>query len=144
MCTISDKLKLCTCKTKRVDQLEHVWFLKRPNDKNICVFGEMMFPAEIGEKADELNQKTILTQLNNGNCFDVDFQPQTNDVLVLHFSLKQSLEKDPKKPSFNSDYLAYAFKFVNGKWKVDDYNPFDSNFEDIQFGKIINPFTGDY
>lgn len=141
MCTVSDKLMLCTCKTENVEQLKHYWILKRPTEKTHWVVGEMILPADIGENADKLNQKIILTQLNNGNCFDIELQHQEDDILELHFTFNA----DPKRfynllPCYGN-FLAYAFKFRNGKWRKDDYNPYEIDFDEVQKGKIVRPFS---
>lgn len=141
MCTVSDKFKLCSCKTKNVEDLKHYWILKRPTEKTHLVVGEMILPADIGEEADKLNQKIILTQLNKSNCFDIELQHQENDILELHFTFKA----DPKRfhnllPCYG-DFLAYAFKFKKGNWKKYNYDPFEIDFDEIHKGKILRPFS---
>lgn len=140
MCTVSEKLKLCTCKTENVERLKHYWTLKRPTEKTHCVVGEMILPANIGETADKINQNTILKQLNKGNCFDIELQHQENDILELHFTYKVDPENDLTL-NCNGDFLAYAFKFKKGKWKKDYYDPFEIDFAEVQKGKIVRPFS---
>ena len=140
MCTVSEKLKLCTCKTENVERLKHYWTLKRPTEKTHFVVGEMILPANIGETADKINQNTILKQLNKGNCFDKELQHQENDILELHFTCKVDPEKDLTL-NFYGDFLAYAFKFKKGKWKKDYYDPFEIDFAEVQKGKIVRPFS---
>jgi hypothetical protein len=140
MCTVSNKLKLCTCKTKNAVQLKHYWVLKRHNGEQNCIIGQAILPANIGEQADKLNKELIGKLLNDGNCFDVELQHQENDILELHFSFKA----DPKKYMMlpcQGNYLAYAFKLKKGVWKKTDFDPFGENLNDIQEGKIINPFS---
>jgi hypothetical protein len=139
MCTVSDKLKLCTCETENVEKLKHYWILKRPTEKKHFMVGEILPPANIDENAYELNQKNILAQLNNGNCFDIELQHQENDILELHFAFKTGLKRLRNRFSGFEDYLVYAFKFKKGKWKEDYYDSFDVDFDEIQKGKIINP-----
>lgn len=74
MCEVSDKLKLCTCRTKGVEQLKHYWILKRPTEQFIIVHRDLILPADIGETAHNLDQQTNLKLLNDGNCFDIEFQ----------------------------------------------------------------------
>lgn len=116
MCKVSDKLKLCTCKTKNVERLKHYWRLKRPTEKKHCVVGEMILPADIGDRSHKLNQKTILKQLNETNVFDVEIRHEENDILELHFTLTGEYEKYLPL-SCNGNYLAYAFKFKKGVWE---------------------------
>lgn len=139
MCLISSNLKLCTCKTKNVQQLKNYWVLQRPTDETISVIGEMILPVDIGEQADKLNQKTILKQLNNANCFDVEMLHQENDILTLTFSYTPPEELNNQLP-FNGDYLSYSFQFKKGKWKPSTYSHFDEPYPNIQQGKIVNPF----
>lgn len=140
MCTVSDKLKLCTCKTENVKQLKHYWILKRPTDRTYFVIGEMILPAYIGEAADKINQNKILSQLKNGNCFDIELQHKENDILELHFTYKADPDTFLNLPC-HGDFLAYAFKYKNGKWRNSSYNPYEINFDEIQKGKISNPFA---
>ena len=139
MCIISDKLKLCSCKTENVELLKHYWILKRFTKKTEWLVGEMMLPANIGETADRLNQTTIQNQLNSGNCFDVELNHQENDILELHFTYKV----DPEihfNLICNGDFLAYSFKFKKEKWRKGEYNTFAANLIEVQKGNIRNPF----
>ncbi len=139
MCKVSDQLKLCSCKTKQVEDLKHYWILKRHNGEQNCIFGEAILPVNIGEAADKVNIKTLTKMLNNGNCFDIKLQHQEDDILELHFTFNSDPEKYVTSPS-NSNYLAYAFVFKNNKWKKTDFDPFGANLKDIQKGKILRPF----
>ncbi len=139
MCKVSDKLKLCTCKTKDVSKLKHYWILKRPNANIDEILGQAILPANIGKKADDFNSKTILHQLNEGNCFDVELDIQHNDILELHFTFNA----DPNKffmPSCFGNYLAYSFRYKKDKWKQHEFNPFSDEEDDIKNGKIVHPF----
>ena len=139
MCKISDKLKLCTCKTDNVEQLKHYWILKRHNGQNNCIYGEAILPANIGEQSDRINEKTILKMLNSGNCFDMELILHEDDILELHFTFHADPEKYFMLPC-HGNYLAYAFKIKKGIWKKTDFDPFGENLEDIQKGKITRPF----
>lgn len=140
MCKVSDKLKLCTCKTKNVERLKHYWILKRHNGQNNCIVGEAILPANIGEQANKINEKALLKMLNQGNCFDITLQHQENDILELHFTFYADPEKYFMLPC-NGNYLAYAFKFKKDSWKKTYFDPFSENLEDIQKGKIVKPFA---
>ena len=140
MCKVSDKLKLCTCKTKNVEQLKHYWILKRPTESIYHIEGITILPADIGEAAHTYNQRTIMAQLNDANCFDFELTHQENDILELHFTCNVGLEKQKKHP-LQGDYLGYAFNFKKGKWEEDIYDNFDVNFNEIQKGEINNPFS---
>lgn len=140
MCTVSDKLKLCSCKAENVERLKHYWILRRPTEKTHWVVGLMILPADIGKDADKLNQQNILRQLNSRNCFDIELQHQENDILELHFTIKANSRRNQNLLLSHGDFLAYAFKFKKGKWTKDNYNPFEIDFEEVQKGKIVRPF----
>ena len=101
----------------------------------------MILPADIGEDANQLNEKIILKQLNDNNCFDVELQLNENDILELNFTLKDDQARSHNSLRFDGGYLVYAFKFKKGKWKKDNYNPFEIAFEEIYQGKIVRPFA---
>lgn len=140
MCKISDQLKLCSCKTKNVEELKHYWILKRHNGEQNSIVGEAILPANIGEDADKVNIKILGKLLNSGNCFDVELDHQENDILELHFTFHADPEKYFMLP-FNGNYLAYAFVFKNNKWRKNDFDPFGENLDHIQKGKIVRPFS---
>jgi hypothetical protein len=141
MCQVSDQLKLCSCKTKNVEDLKHYWILKRYHDESEWkdIVGQTILPANIGEDAHKLNINTIRKTLNSGKCFDVALQHQENDILELHFTCNAETEKDSMY-SGHGNYLAYAFVFKNNKWKKTDYDPFGANLAEVQKGKIVRPF----
>jgi len=139
MCKVSDQLKLCSCKTKNVEELKHYWVLKRHNGEQNCIVGEAILPANIGEDADKVNIITLRKMLNSGNCFDIELQHQENDILELHFTFHADPEKYFMLPC-HGNYLAYAFVFKNDKWRKTDFDPFGENLDDIQKGKIVRPF----
>lgn len=58
MCTISDKLKLCTCKAADVEALKHYWVLKKPVENGIIMIGTIMLPANIGVEIEKYNIDT--------------------------------------------------------------------------------------
>ena len=115
MCTVSDKLKLCSCKTENVERLKHYWILRRPTEETHWVVGLMILPADIGKH-------------------------QENDILELHFTIKANSRRNQNLLLSHGDFLAYAFKFKKGKWTKDNYNPFEIDFEEVQKGKIVRPF----
>ncbi len=139
MCKVSDKLKLCSCKTEIVETLKHYWILNRPNGIEASMLGTIMPPAYIGEKMERLNESTLRKLLNNGNCFDVELDLQENDTLSLHFTCNQN-HNGKQFVDFYGSYLLYAFKFKNGKWRKGEWNHFGGNGDDVQSGKIMKPF----
>lgn len=144
MCQVSDKIKLCSCKTKNVEQLKHYWIIKRRNKDTSFIVGEIMMPAEIGEENHKINQDIILNQLNAGDIFDIEIHPNNNDILELHFTFKADGYRANNLQSDFDDYLAYAFKYKNGQWKKATYDNWIVNFDEIHKGKILSPFLRKY
>ena len=132
MCKVSDQLKLCSCKTRNIERLKHYWILKRPNGGNESIMGDAILPANIGEDADKINIEALAKMLNSGNCFDTELHHQEEDILILHFTFNAD--------SYDGNYFAYAFVFKNNKWEETDYDPFGANLDDVQKGRVINPF----
>ena len=140
MCKVSDKLKLCSCKTQDIRELKHYWILKRNDGGDLSVVGETMIPVNIGEKADKLNADTLCVMLNEGNCFDVEMQHRQNDILELHFTCIAD-RNNVLNGHWNGNFLEYEFRFRNKKWRKAHYDPFSLHLEDIQSGKIVRPFV---
>ena len=126
MCTISNNLKLCTCKTTEVETLKHYWILYRPHFTGMEVLGSISAPADISMETELYNQETLNTLLNAGNCFDVDMKVRERDVLQLYFSCQGS-------------YLTYAFTFRKNKWQSTVYDPFANDLAEKLSGKISSP-----
>jgi len=134
MCTISDKLKLCTCKAADVEVLKHYWVLKKPLENGIIMIGTIMPPANIGVEIEKYNIDALTKQLNDGNCFDKDVMliHGENYILELHFTCFPEL--------YAENYIVYAFIYKNGKWLETEYDHFENNLGKIQGGRIVNPF----
>jgi hypothetical protein len=120
MCTVSDKLKLCTCKTKNVEQLKHYWKLKRESGKKLIIIGQSLLPANIGEATDRLNEALLLQMLNTGNCFDVTLQLMQNDLLELFFTLPHTTDTSINARLSEGNFLCYTFRFHNSQWIADE------------------------
>lgn len=134
MCTVSDKLKLCTCNTTDVERLKHYWILKMPEENGITMIGTIMPPVIIGEEVEKYNVETLTKQLNSGNCFDKDLNLILGEkyILELYFTCFPKL--------YTENYLAYAFVHKNGKWQETEYDYFGNNTRKVQGGKIVGPF----
>ncbi|WP_238178487.1 hypothetical protein [Calothrix sp. 336/3] len=65
--------------------------------------------ADIGKG---LTEDWVLLNLNDKNCFDVDYIPQEGDNLVIRDAHKQ--------------WVYLSFIFQNGGWERGHYNPFDT------------------
>jgi hypothetical protein len=111
MCTISQKLKLCTCaSTVDVYELDNYWvFYKYGKPKNYIIMGTPFFPYNSNQNVHENNLKQLPILLNEGQVFDVDLQPAKKDRLLL------SIQLDSK------NRFDYGFEYRNGKWKYLEY-----------------------
>lgn len=145
MCTISDQLKLCTCKTKNVEQLKHYWKLKRESGKNMFTIGQSFLPANIGEATDRLNEALLLQMLNNGHCFDAELPLMQNDVLELYFTLPPAATTSINTLPWEGNFLSYTFRYHNSQWMPDDEDLMtlsSKNYNTVQQGSIKKAFGG--
>ena len=108
MCNIIGEFKLCTC-GKKIDKSKPYWVIER-----LLVDENEIYPVFIGIHAGEYlkNIDSILDKLNNGNPFDFEYNPESNDILELNF----------EEAVFNLIYR-------NGRWEdfCDDYEALDIN-----------------
>ncbi|WP_449436534.1 hypothetical protein [Pedobacter steynii] len=89
MCTISNKLKLCTCKTKDLYRLKNFWVLHRfVKGKNEMILGEMILPNFNPLIDVALNEKVLVALLNDGNIFDVAFELKEKTCCAWPLPLK--------------------------------------------------------
>jgi hypothetical protein len=65
MCTVSDKIKFCTCNTKDIAKAKHIWTLRRyVGFQGSVIMGEIMPPYQIDEETDMHNRKLLLQRIN--------------------------------------------------------------------------------
>lgn len=136
MCTVSDKLKLCTCKIENVEQLKHYWILYKYQKSEIVLMGEPMLPQEyeISTDNDEYNKAKLEILLNERNCFDIDLTLSNKDILELNFTYASKSQPE------NTIHLVYEFVYKKNKWIVQNFNPFNADKLQKDQGKIKNPF----
>jgi len=130
MCTISNKLKLCTCRTKDVYTLKNFWVSHRfVKDKNDIVVGEAIMPYFNPLVDIKLNEETLLKLLNEGNIFDFDIELKDIDLLHLAFTFEG-----------DDDHNNYGFEFKKGKWKNvgHDFLTWMWQHKEYKYGKIKN------
>ena len=137
MCTVSDKLKLCACKTENVERLKHYWILYKYQKSEVIMMGEPMLPQEweIGKENNKYNKTKLETLLNERNCFDVDLRINNKDILELNFSYTSKTNPEI------TTHLVYEFIYKKNKWTVSEYCPFNTDKSQKQQGKIKNPFS---
>jgi hypothetical protein len=139
MCTVSDKLKLCTCgvSLENIDSLENYWiFYKYGKEPDQFIIGEPMFPYELTTNDYKSNVHQLTKLLNDGNPFDVIITPTENDILQISLQRKHH-EQDEK-------HLHYGFEYLHGKWVLDAYfTPlFLNEYEALQAGEVKNALEG--
>jgi len=136
MCRVSDKLKLCTCKTP-LSKLKHYWVLHRfAKHKNVgAVIGEAILPYDLSVEDEQFNRETLLRLLNDGNVFDVNLEPSNKDRLQLTFTVKNSGELRGERPQID-----YGFEYRNKRWNLIEYDVFEwlLHHEEERYGKIKN------
>ncbi len=130
MCTISDKIILCTCEIKDVDQLKHYWILYRFDpEKGVLLVGEPISLYEFLQKDNPDNPLLLRDKLNNENLFDqpLEFKNKDRLQISIHFTENR-----------NTTY--FGFEYKNGKWKILEFDFFDwkSQHVEIKEGKIKN------
>jgi hypothetical protein len=126
MCTVSDKLKLCTCKNDAATTKDF-WALYRfVKGKQDIVIGDPVIPAFINPEKDLYNQSLLLKLLNEGNFFDEPLYPIDKDKLQISFDLEEKGQ------------LNYGFLFEHNEWKIIEYEFFDwlTTHKEIKEGKI--------
>lgn len=130
MCSVSEKIVLCTCDTKNIDQLKHYWVLFRHDpEMGIILVGETMGYEFLFQEKDLHNPVILCNKLNNGGIFDQTLQFEDKDRLQISILFK--------KNSCNTDY---GFEYRKGKWRVIEFDYFSwrAVYKELQKGKIKN------
>ena len=129
MCTISDKIKFCTCSSD-LATLKHYWVLyRRTRGKNEFTMGEPMMPTSMRDQNFEINKRTLLARLNESDAFD--FQTKLKEKDRLDVVINNRLDND-------LGAFSYTFEFKNGTWRFIETDPFDlvNHFNEVGGGKI--------
>lgn len=133
MCTVSDKIKFCTCSGGDVSRLNHYWILHRINKgKNETLIGEPVF-AFYKELSNYKSNDTILcNRLNEENAFDIPIQFKEKDQFEIVFNNNET----------NDNRIIHCFVYKNGKWVTTEYDTFNlmNRFDEIDTGSFENPF----
>jgi hypothetical protein len=129
MCTVSDKLKLCTCgvNADEIYKMPNYWvFYKYDKHKNDIIIGEIMMPYFINRINHKYNLEQLLKLLNEGNVFDFEIQVKHKDRLLLRLTLPAENGREAE--------INYGFEYRHGKWINKEYDYFtwaDKHVEDI-------------
>lgn len=133
MCTITNKIKLCSCKANSTARLQHYWVLYRRNKNNdidITIVGEVMLPSFdiFHPEQYESNYATLANRVNEGDVFDVPMVFKAKDVLELVFNNNDDYSKR----------ASYGFKYFKKQWIKCEVGAYYlmGRFEEVQFGKI--------
>ena len=83
MCLLTDKIKLCTCKSTNVNALKHYWILHRYNKhKNIDIVDLLMPPEAVNTNYAD-NKKMLQQSINAADIFDFATDFKAKDVLKI-------------------------------------------------------------
>lgn len=133
MCTVSDKIKFCTCSGGDVTELNHYWILHRKNNGK----KEMLIGEPIGDYYKELsyyesNDTILCNRLNEIDAFDKPLQFKEKDKFEVVFNNQKPIE----------ERITHCFVFKNGKWITTEYDVFNlmNRFDEIDTGTFESPF----
>jgi hypothetical protein len=148
MCDFDKGFKLCSCGNDAIKFREQEFYrkvndelVKIPNKKNdkipliyiwsLSIFEGMNESPEMGryilptnDIGQGLNAEWIALNLNCGNCFDFEYEPEEGDNLKIH------------QNEISSPYISFIYN--NKEWKIDHYDPFSTFIKEKQAGKIEN------
>lgn len=133
MCTVSSKIKFCTCKGD-VHTLKHRWILFRfDGKKETFIVGMPVLPTDMLDDNFEANKVTIENRLNEPDAFDLPINFIENDKLSVQLFCKECEE--------GHDF-EYNYEYINGKWGYTLHYCFEyrNSFDEINAGKIKTPF----
>lgn len=135
MCEIGNEIKLCTCVPNGLNAIVHnkksrsrqnrdkfTWTLnKYVGDSENMMDGMLIYPDSV--LSENLTTERMLSELNDRNCFDFDYEPNEGDNLLIY---------NPEK--YIKKYLSFIYR--NGKWIADSYNKFRDKIEKINYGNV--------
>ena len=130
MCSISDKIILCTCEIKDLNQLKHFWILYRFDPpQGVFLVGQPIGFDQYLQVKNPNNPSLLSDKLNNENLFDQPLNFKNNDRLQISIHFKE-----------HENATDYGFEYKNGKWKVCEFDFFEwkSEHVEIKEGKIKN------
>lgn len=131
MCIASDKIKLCTCVTGTIQEMDNYWLLYRHKDADIFIVGDPVIPYGfyIGEDYRDIQTK-LARRLNESDVFDKPMIFSDCDRLEIVFN---NLQLNGKKK------MKFCFEYSQGEWVVAYIEAVtkDELFEDPLIGEII-------
>ncbi|WP_343632740.1 hypothetical protein [Fluviicola sp.] len=136
MCENAANITFCTCEVEpetihnknsrrnrgnnATEQRSYRWTLNKITGlSEQTMDGLLMEPDQAFNR--ELTDETILTELNDRNCFDFEYEPNEGDSLTLS-------EKHSGR--------FMSFLFENGKWRIGSPNPFTHRITTVNSGSV--------
>lgn len=125
MCKTGKQLKFCTC--EHIENVSHetcIWILDRYiGAKESRLLGKIKRPDDhIGE----IQKAQVIEAMNQGNCFDFNYEPQEADTLCIKNEAKN-----------HNEYKYFSLKYVDGKWIEGMNDPFGRSItENISKGTL--------
>ncbi|MBP8191998.1 MAG: hypothetical protein KAX69_00235 [Chitinophagales bacterium] len=134
MCTVSDKIKFCTCPAGDARELNHYWILHRKNKgKNLMLIGEPVFEHYKELSYFEPNNNILCNRLNETDAFDIPMDFKEKDQFEIVFNNHGSYD----------ERITHCFVYKKGKWIITEYDVFSfmNKFDETDSGIIENPFV---
>lgn len=135
MCTVSDKIKFCTCSGDdiNIEELDHYWVLNRYHKgKDDMVLGTPSLPTEYKDPNFQVNRDHLLARVNEPDIFDKPFDFKRKDRLELVLNNNQNYEK----------LYIYEFEYTGKEWKYVSHDPFElmNHYDEVDSGKLDNVY----
>lgn len=134
MCTVSNKIKFCTCTVNDITALDNYWILYRKvNHKEMFMIGEPIIYANHQRKNYHSNNLILCDRLNELDAFDKEIHFQDNDQLLVVFN----------NISLNGENTTlHCFVYLHGEWKVTTFDSFElyNRYDEIDSGTSENQF----
>lgn len=134
MCTVSNKIKFCSCTVNDVTELNNYWILHRKvNGKNTMLIGEFFDNSYIYFPEFKTNNTILCNRLNEKDAFDKPIDFKQNDKLEVVFN---DTDFDGQNRS------VHCFVYRKGIWKISEFDAFEltNNFNEINFGTFEDTF----
>lgn len=136
MCTLSETLKLCTCESGSLGDLDHYWVFHRFVDgKDNPVIGRVLVSYRLDATTEAHNRSLLLARLNQPDAFDIDLQPRDGDR--LHLAFRIIVAGAPKT-------VTYGYALSGGTWVEQTYNSlaWERHHDRETFGEIRGALAG--
>ncbi|GAA4645932.1 hypothetical protein GCM10023115_38920 [Pontixanthobacter gangjinensis] len=126
MCSISDKIKFCSCARGEKRKLKNFWVLYRYQGEKLETFmGEPKVPTKFLDPDFFMNAAIISERLNEVDAFDVPLNFREKDKLLVEINC------------CDQEYT-YTFEYMNETWESAEEDVFDimNHFKKINKGRL--------